>query len=116
MAKTLTQATTPQGKAVALEQAAAAAKAAGASDAAIAALGEEAAAARKDAADKRPLGDRLNSAAARVKRCEVKAHAAHEAFAAATERASEAQQELDAAQLSLQALEAEVAQAPLVAP
>ena len=107
---------TPAGKATALEQAVATARAAGASGDAVASLAAEAAVARRNAAEGRPLGARLDSARAGLAKAERKAVAAEEAFSAATERRDAAAKEVQAARATVDELEAEVAQAQASSP
>lgn len=99
-----------------MEQAVATARAAGASGDAVASLAAEAAVARRNAAEGRPLGARLDSARAGLAKAERKAAAAEEAFSAATERRDAAAKEVQAARATVDELEAEVAQAQASSP
>ena len=90
----------------------AAARAAGASEATVAALAEDAQIAKREAAEGRPLGARLDSARARVSRCAAKLATAEEAVAVATWQHEAAEKELAESRAAMAELEAEVAQAP----
>ena len=90
----------------------AAARAAGASEATVAALAEDAQIAKREAAEGRPLGARLDSARARVSRCAAKLATAEEAVAVAKSQHEAAEKELAESRAAMAELEAEVAQAP----
>ena len=81
-------------KAAALNNAAEAARAAGASAEAVAALTKEAGEAKKEAADSRPLGARLDNQRATVRRLEAKAATAEETLRAAQQRLDELKKDL----------------------
>jgi len=102
----------PAAKAAALEKAVSAARAAGASSDAVLALQREVQTAKQSAADKRPLGARLDSAKAKVARAENKLAAADYAVQQAIERQDEAKSQVEAERQELLALEKEVASSP----
>lgn len=100
---------TPAARAAALEKAAVAAKAAGASEAVAEALAADVAEARKKAVSSKPLGARIDSARARLRRTESKLTSSREALERAQATYAEACAHRDTANADLQALEKECA-------
>ena len=100
---------TPAARAVALERAAATARAAGASDAAAQVLAAEAAEAKKEAVSNKPLGARIDSARARLRKADARLASSREALESAKALHADACSQRDQASAELEALERECA-------
>ena len=100
---------TAAARATALEKAAAAARAAGASNATAEALAADAAEAKREAVSCKPLGARIDSARAKLRRAEAKTTSSREALEKAKASHAEACTQRDEAKAELEVLEKECA-------